>query len=289
MIPLFYVALIVGFIIGYGISCLIRWVIFMINISFYSDLHTEFDKGYHFIPEFDPSVDVIIFAGDCFVSGRSYSWLNKMLVEHRETPFIIFVPGNHDYYNNTISEFDEHMIKMKEMFPNFFFLNNKSLKVDDVVFHGSPLWTTFEAYGPTYEIACKKQARLCLNDFIMINRKEGGITSAEMEFMGKQCQSFLKKSLAINEEGKNVVITHFPPLIECTNPKYPVNSLSPYFNNDLTELVKSSDCDLWIYGHNHYNMDFELHGTRFISNQRGYVKHKENVGKEFNPKMRIEI
>jgi len=42
---------------------------------------------------------------------------------------------------------------------------------------------------------------------------------------------------------------------------------------------------LWIHGHTHTSVDFELNGTRIISNQRGYPREESG----FQPFLVIDL
>jgi hypothetical protein len=88
----------------------------------------------------------------------------------------------------------------------------------------------------------------------------------------------LMEHLEISREDKNIIMTHFPPLMENTShPKYSLQDLSrkEYFANNFqtsTEVFKSVSC--WISGHTHYSYDFLKGDIRFLSNQLGYLKEK---------------
>jgi hypothetical protein len=52
--------------------------------------------------------------------------------------------------------------------------------------------------------------------------------------------------------------------------------LNPAFCTDYTELIEAADLTAWIYGHSHRNVaEFELNGTKILTNQLGYVQYGE--------------
>lgn len=248
------------------------------KISLYSDLHTEFGSAFPKIPE---ETDVVILAGD--IIGKSgLVDLTGYFLSYPEKLFI-YVLGNHEYYN---SEWDSWLGRIRwalEPVDNVILLENESVEINGVMFHGCTLWTDFLSKGPAFENICKLHAKDSVSDFRLI----AGVTPDLMQKRSQQSVKWLKKSLEENKDKTNIVITHFPPLLECRHGKYGGSLLDGYFCNDLSELVSESNIALFCYGHNHWNDDFELYGTRFVSNQYGYPG--ERVGNEFNEGLVIEV
>jgi pyruvate carboxylase len=50
----------------------------------------------------------------------------------------------------------------------------------------------------------------------------------------------------------------------------------PAFASDLAALVREP-VKLWIHGHTHESMDYELNGTRVVCNPRGYLPQQPIV------------
>lgn len=265
------------------------------KISLHSDLHTEFDT-FPYIPPYHPDVDVLILAGDCFVSGSGYEWIHMLMEEHERTPHVIFVPGNHDFYGNSVEGLNDDMRHLKtNRWDNFYYLNNDSIEIDGVTFIGSCLWSSFDAYGPALKSMCKLNCDGNLSDFSCIKVNDKRMNTTDMEEISTKSQEYLRDTLINNIEKKVFVITHFPPLIECENPRFPTNTLSPYFNNDLSGLIEKFKPEYWAYGHNHYNMSFTHYETQMISNQRGYrgeSKYRGDgslLGLPYDPLFKIEV
>lgn len=258
------------------------------KISFYSDLHTEFDLGDPWYPPVLPDTDVVILAGDCFVAGYydDVSWLENVIIQQRGKE-IIFVPGNHDFYGVTsIESFNQTMEALEGAHRRFHYLNNKAVEIGGVVFHGTPLWSAFNAYGPVMEIETMAYTRNRVADFTRIPN----LTPEKMREMGLEARKWLRRSLEEHKGKRSVIVTHFPPLLQCENPHYDISPLSPYFNNNIGPLISEfDDVELFIYGHNHFNRQFEWCDVKFMTNQRGYPKEGSYMGESFDPSIVVEI
>ena len=84
-----------------------------------------------------------------------------------------------------------------------------------------------------------------------------------------------------NDESQKIVITHHLPSNLCNVDEFKNSSYNDAFCVDKTEFIKQSNIDYWIYGHSHRNMkNFEINGTKMITNQLGYVARGEQIGFE---------
>ena len=72
------------------------------------------------------------------------------------------------------------------------------------------------------------------------------------------------------------MLTHHLPADGCNTPRFRGTLLNPAFCTDYTELIEAADLTAWIYGHSHRNVaEFELNGTKILTNQLGYVQYGE--------------
>jgi Icc-related predicted phosphoesterase len=62
--------------------------------------------------------------------------------------------------------------------------------------------------------------------------------------------------------------------------------LNPCFASDLSALLRPP-VKLWIHGHTHESMDYDIEGTRVVCNPRGYLPEEPN--KRFNPRLVVEV
>ena len=70
------------------------------------------------------------------------------------------------------------------------------------------------------------------------------------------------------------------------HPIYEGERSNPAFASDLSALF----CDrvkLWVHGHTHESMDYELGGTRVLCNPRGYLPQLPNLN--FTPELLVVV
>lgn len=103
-----------------------------------SDLHLEFAL---FQPA-ETDHDVVILAGDIGVGPETIAEAAHLFAGKP----IIFVPGNHEYYNTVLNECAEIM-RNKAKGLGVHFLDNDEVVIDGVRFIGSTLWTDFRLFG----------------------------------------------------------------------------------------------------------------------------------------------
>ena len=205
------------------------------NIQYFSDFHLEYTENQ--LPEVIPECKYIIIAGDlCPVRSKKFETFIKKIPDNIN---VIFVPGNHEYYGQTLEWCHWKLQHLDEKYSHFHYLQNSFIEFDDYMFIGTTLW--FDPYIGD----CPH-----LNDFDQI-KHFNYIKCAELY---KKSVDFLKTTLKtkIETKIKSVVITHHCPILSKSNPIYKNES---GFSNDLSELIKTytHKIDYWIYGHLHWN------------------------------------
>jgi len=83
-----------------------------------------------------------------------------------------------------------------------------------------------------------------------------------------------------------VVITHHAPVIRIRPRAAVLRALAGAFASDLSGLMGAERVAVWIFGHTHRVADVEVHGTRVVSNPRGYPHQPVS---DFDPARVIEI
>lgn len=91
----------------------------------------------------------------------------------------------------------------------------------------------------------------------------------------------------MQQSQKKVVVTHHVPSFQMQCPKFADSKANGAFTVELENYIKDSGIDFWIYGHSHYNVDVMIGNTKCVSNQLGYVFHREQ--ESFNPCKNIEV
>lgn len=245
-----------------------------------SDLHLEFGqmpRSYK-----PPECDVVILAGDICTGVVGVMWAQDTF----QVP-VLYVPGNHEYYGKR--RYFRHLEKMKAKAEgsHVSVLNNDSVvDAGNIRFLGSTMWTDFGLYGTEHlsELAAQRE----MNDYRLIRYDHSRpLRASDTRRFHLESRYWLSEKLREPFDGKTVVITHHAPSERSIAPKWRNDSLSPAYASRLENLMAYYSPALWVHGHTHSNVDYELCGTRVICNPRGYEGHGENTG--FDPQLVVEV
>lgn len=251
-----------------------------------SDLHLDFDV-FHNAPLWlppaldDDSETTLIIAGDLWterkflrnrdmVTGKS--WLKTISQQFKA---IVFVLGNHDYWQENISY--EHEKIRKEMYEqgidNCYLLENTSVVIDDAKFVGGTLWTDYDRGNPLVKVAA---AGTMANDHTRIRygvdyRK---VRSDDLHWMHTRTKQYIFDNAVKDCAGqKVVVVSHMAPSYNSIAMKYTTaynHDTNYYYYSDLEGDIIDSDISLWVHGHCHDTSDYMIGETRVVCNPRGY-------------------
>ena len=87
----------------------------------------------------------------------------------------------------------------------------------------------------------------------------------------KKCKDVFYEELKfIFQSPSEIVVTHFPPSLQCVAEKFKGNLLNSYFCNNLDQMIMDSNKKLWICGHDHNRFDFVIGNCRIVENSIGY-------------------
>lgn len=258
-----------------------------------SDLHLEQDDTTvvtinDIINDTDVSDIILILAGDIGQPWLDSYWLFLFSCADRYK-HVLFITGNHEYYNRTKSMNEiNKMIEIKQKPQNLHFLNNTKFVIDGVTFLGSTLWTNINI-GYTYEIYKK------INDFrnIMIendtnNKKLKHIMIQDIIDLHNFQLNWIKNNIKTveNIEEKIILITHHLPTPQLSHSKYDCyNDINSSFFTDLSKCdVFDNKIKFWFCGHTHIPMEYmDINtNTKFVTNPMGYTSENSNFSiKEF--------
>jgi len=229
------------------------------RIHLLSDLHNEFDL-------FEPEVrdaDVVILAGDINVKTRGVEWAKNTF-----TCPVLYVPGNHEFYGGHLTRTLEKMRAASS--DQVRVLDRDEVILSGVRFLGATMWTDFAATGNPPIAAFTAQNGL--NDFKQIRTADfRRIRPADLISESAKTRDWLRAKLADPFDGPTVVITHHAPSMRSLedNP-HAGGHLDAAFANRWEDLMGGDQVALWVHGHSHTAVDYDVAGTRVVCNPRGY-------------------
>lgn len=238
-----------------------------------SDLHNEF------MP-FVPSVcaDVVILAGDIDVGTRGIQWAKSAF----SSP-VLYVPGNHEYYGGHL---ERTLQKMRAASGgNVHLLDCDEVVTGGVRFLGATGWTDYSATGNVPLAAW--DAQQTMRDFKKIRTASDYRRTRPEHFSGlsQQAKRWLRERLAEPFDGPTVIVSHHAPsMLSLAGSQDAGSHLDAAYANRWEDLM-GDDVALWVHGHSHHAVDYQLGGTRVVSNPRGYPG--ERTG--FSPDLVIDL
>jgi predicted phosphodiesterase len=246
----------------------------------FSDLHLEFSD---WTPPPAPA-DAILLAGDIAVGTQGIEWARG----HFPGTPIVYVPGNHEFYGAELPDALD-ALRAKAEHLQVHFLDGDECVVGGTRFLGTTLWTDYALYGADEAELDRAMADAVeeMNDFRMIRWRGGHPLTPELiREVHRTRVQWLEDRLAQPFAGPTVVMTHHLPHRLSIHPKYEGTRLNPSFASDLDHLVRAP-VSLWIHGHTHESIDYEVNGTRVFCNPRGYLPAEPNAA--FSPLGMVDL
>jgi predicted phosphodiesterase len=260
-----------------------------------SDLHLEFKDIELFNTE---GAEVLILSGDIMIAEDLHDHPNdpptvtspyepykqlgaRQLAAKRfrdflarvskEFPHVIYVAGNHEFYNGKWKASLQDLRNACSVYPNVYFLENDIKEISDITFVGATLWTD-----------CNKGDPLTLhslggmmNDYKVIRNDELGYTKlrpAHTLHRHQQTLSYFKNVIDDRKDKKIVVVGHHTPSHQSIHADYARDTLmNGGYHSNLDEFILDRpQILLWTHGHTHTPFDYHIGTTRVVCNPRGY-------------------
>jgi predicted phosphodiesterase len=246
------------------------------KIHVLSDLHCEF-APFHPPPT---DADVVVLAGDTSTGTRGIE-LARGWFPGRP---VVYVAGNHEYYGESTPRLGRKLAEASQG-SGIHYLENRQVVVGGVRFLGCTLWTDFELFGERQTAMGAAQAMM--NDFrlIRVDPIYHRFRPADARASHLVSRNWLAEQLDTPFDGPTVVVTHHAPSLRGVNPRFHDHPVTPAYASDL-EWLLDGRAALWIHGHTHVSVDYEMGGTRVLSNQRGYPE--DPVG-GFDPALVVRV
>lgn len=251
------------------------------RIQIFSDIHFDVVGGFE--PQVAPGVDAVIVAGDvCEGIEPGVRWLRAHL--GRDVP-IALVAGNHEYYGR-IRPIERVAGATAAREYGVAFLDDGEMVIGGVRFLGSTLWADYALYGADRRDEMMATARRRMVDHRRILEAPGRFIRPEDQLLLHGIsRAWLAERLAAPHDGPTVIITHHGPHPLSLAERYREDLLSAAFISDLSPLIEQHAPALWVHGHTHVGLDYQVGSARIVCNPRGYGS--ENPA--FDPMLVIEV
>ncbi len=277
------------------------------KIQLISDLHLEFAEDIHIT---NAGADVLILAGDiCNAehmhrnpsAGIDYAYIQKGwyaddAIRYRnffkqisdEFDTTLYVMGNHEHYGGRWNRTADILREECARHGNIHLLENDKMVINDTVFLGATLWSSFNNYDPMTEIVVKDM----MNDYRSITYNVGDLyhklpPSVTAETHRKTVE-WITLQLELDKRN-TVVVGHHAPSFKSIHPRYAHQThMNGAFASDLDWLMVSHDhLKLWVHGHVHDSHDYMIGNTRIVCNPRGYPRERPQGA--FDPNLLLDV
>lgn len=239
------------------------------KITYMSDLHLEFG----WLREEPEEGDILILAGDIDFYPRYQDkgirhWMYDQLKRFNH---VLFVTGNHEYYNGDFNCVNDMFFDHEAQLENFHFLYNSSVIIEGIKFIGCTWWTDFKNNDPMI----KHQIQFQLNDYQLIWKGHNKLLPDDIYQEHERSSQFLVDE--IEKSGLNsVVITHHAPSEFSSATHYRGTVLNYGFCNSWEKYLEMTGPKYWIHGHCHTTSAYKIGETTVLCNPRGYWSKEEN-------------
>ena len=274
-----------------------------------SDIHLEFGDC---VIENNHNVDVLILSGDIMVAQdmhdhpptvtSPYDSYNNLDARQEKAkrfrdflsrcsasfPHVIYVAGNHEFYNGKWPAGIEYLREECARFPNVYFMENDSRTIGDFTFVGCTLWTDMNRGDPItlYHIAGM------MNDYRVIRNSDHGfrrLTPDDTALHHQTSMAYIQHMIESQVNQKFVVVGHMSPSRLSTHPRYADDAImNGGYSSSLDDfIIDHPQIRLWTHGHTHEDFDYMIGSTRIVCNPRGYINYEERAD-QWQPKL-VEI
>jgi Icc-related predicted phosphoesterase len=266
------------------------------RIKLVSDIHLEFSD---FFIKNDNNYDVLILGGDIMIAqdlhdhpepsntadqtaianGTGLGRRQERAQRFRDFlkrcsfqfPHVLYIAGNHEFYHGKFFAGIDYLREECDKYPNVYFLERDTKRIDDVLFLGATLWTDCNKHDPLTMHALGDM----MNDFRIIRNDYAGyrvMTTKDICERHRNTLQYFKTVLADNKDTKCVVVGHHSPSYKSIHPQYAHDQImNGGYHSDLSEFILDHpQIKLWTHGHTHHHFDYMLGDTRVVCNPRGY-------------------
>ena len=205
-------------------------------------------------------------------------------------PHVIYIMGNHEFYNGKFYAGIDYMRDEVAKFPNIYMLEQDTKIIDDVVFVGGTLWTDMNKRDPLTMHAIEgmmNDFRIIRNDF----RSYAPMSALDVAVRHDKTLAYIKLIVQEHKDKKCVVVGHHSPSFQSVHEIYKDQTLmNGGYSSNLEEFILDHpQIVLWTHGHTHHPFDYKIGETRIVCNPRGYESDGYSEDSGWNPNILLEI
>jgi predicted phosphodiesterase len=242
-----------------------------VKVQVVSDLHTESRRdALAALPGWrDPEASTLIIAGDAcnWKSGRQMDALLKAV---SEWDHVLYVPGNHEYYDgdpgsctlNAIDAFLNTNVQVAYS-PGY-------VQIGVHRFLLGTMWFTRESVAaldgshPETGSWSEGGRRYQFSDFHYTRGLGSWCYDQNQVF--RNCMRFAV--------APDVVVTHHLPSNQSVPAQFKSKPDNCFYVCDVEAQIRTVKPKLWIHGHTHSSMDYQIDSTRIVANPLGYTRER---------------
>ena len=245
----------------------------MTKVQIMSDLHLEMhrDKGNEFVEKLPVKAPILVLAGDVTMGCYYSNFRNIFSVLAKKFERILYVPGNHEYYNSDHIEVTENLVLLQKEFPTVSVIDKNSVVIDGQRFIGGTMWFAQRKEDEPF--------KHYMNDFYSITDFEPWVYEENAK---------LTTYLYDNLKPDDIVVTHHLPAPESIGPQFKGSPLNGFFLHDCKKFIQTVQPRLWIHGHTHVRCDYQIGKTRVVANPHGYPSEGESLMR-FDEEFIVEV
>ncbi len=205
-------------------------------------------------------------------------------------PHVIYIMGNHEFYNGKFYAGIEYMRDECAKYPNVYMLEQDTKIINGVVFVGGTLWTNMNKRDPLTMHAIEGM----MNDFRIIRndaRNYACMSALDVAIRHDKTLAYIEHIVHVHKNKKCVVVGHHSPSFQSVHPTYAHETLmNGGYHSDLSEFILDHpQIVLWTHGHTHHPFDYMIGETRVVCNPRGYENDGYSEDTGWNPNILLEI
>ncbi|CEJ80610.1 hypothetical protein VHEMI00784 [[Torrubiella] hemipterigena] len=245
-------------------------------IQVQSDLHLELGHQYATY-RFPATAPFLLLAGDVGCLKDYAAYKNFLSAQASRFDRIFLVLGNHEFHG---SEYQDAIATAKSLCQEPCLDDKVTLlhktRWDDPASEFTILGCTL--WSRVMETATETAQRR-VSDFSSISH-----WTVEMHNQRHHDESswlFEQVDILRQLNRRVLIATHHAPLLSNTaSPRHHDSPIKSCFGTDLIGQHSLPGVKTWVFGHTHYNTDFQHTGIRVLANQRGYVYPEKRQGRE---------